>query len=439
MADTPRMTLEDYLHEAARRHPDKVAVCCGGDSVTYAHLWALVTDRARGLSARKGRAVVFRASQTIDFVVTYHAIHVARAVAVPIEATASDGQLAEVSAMLDGMTFGADIADILFTTGTTGSRKGVMVSHRAIVANGDNLIQGQGFASDLVFVITGPLNHLGSLSKLFPVVMCGATLHILEGLKDQGAFFEALGQAPGRVATFMVPAAIRMMLLLGRHQLAEMAHKVDFIETGAAPMSSSDMLLLSQTLPHTRLYNTYASTETGIVATYNYRDDCREGCVGRALPHARVRIAPDGTIVCGGDTLMSGYVGRDPQPTMAPGDEFVTADLGRLDADGMLHILGRADDMINTGGYKVAPAKVEDAAMSVAAVADCICVAGVHPVLGTVPRLLVVTRDGHALDSKALAQALARLLDPHEVPVQYEQVDEIRRTYNGKLDRKAYR
>jgi long-chain acyl-CoA synthetase len=101
--------------------------------------------------------------------------------------------------------------------------------------------------------------------------------------------------------------------------------------------------------------------------------------------------------------------------------------------------LGRADDMINTGGYKVAPAKVEDAAMAVAAVADCLCVAGHHPVLGTVPKLLVVTREGQALDRKTLAQALALQLEPHEVPVQYEQVDAIKRTFNGKPDRKAYR
>lgn len=439
MAYLPHHTLTDYLHHAARQHPHRVAVQCGTHSLTYAQLWEQVCYRARSLAPRRGRAVVFRASQCIDFVVTYHAIHLAGAVAVPLEATATDGQLSEVGAQLGDMAFGADIADILFTTGTTGSCKGVMVSHRAIVANGDNLIQGQGFASDLLFVITGPLNHLGSLSKLFPVVMCGATLHILEGMKDLGAFFDALRRAPGRVATFLVPAAIRMLLLVGRRQLEEVAHKVDFIETGAAPMSSSDMLLLSQTLPHTRLYNTYASTETGIVATYDYRDDCCEGCVGQALPHTRMRIGPDGTIVCGGETLMSGYVGSHPHPPTTAGNEFVTADLGRIDAEGRLHLLGRADDMINMGGYKVAPTKVEDAAMAVDAVADCICVAGHHPVLGTVPRLLVVTREGQALDRKALAQALALQLEPHEVPVQYEQVDAIKRTFNGKPDRKAYR
>ena len=77
-----------------------------------------------------------------------------------------------------------DTADILYTTGTTGLSKGVIISHRAIIADAENLIAGQGFSHDLAFVVNGPLNHIGSLSKIYPVVILGATLIIVDGMKD---------------------------------------------------------------------------------------------------------------------------------------------------------------------------------------------------------------------------------------------------------------
>ena len=93
---------------------------------------------------------------------------------------------------------------MLYTTGTTGKSKGVMISHRTIVADAENLIAGQGFSHDLVFVIHGPLNHIGSLSKIYPIILLGGTLRILDGLRDADAFFEAFRE-PGKYATFFVP------------------------------------------------------------------------------------------------------------------------------------------------------------------------------------------------------------------------------------------
>lgn len=84
-----------------------------------------------------------------------------------------------------------NIADVLFTTGSTGKQKGVMESYRAINANSDNLIKAQGFTKDTVFIICGPLNHIGSLSKIWPTLMLGGTLIILQGMKDINTLFDA--------------------------------------------------------------------------------------------------------------------------------------------------------------------------------------------------------------------------------------------------------
>ena len=445
------MNLEDYLHQNARCYPDKVAVVCGDTSLTYAQLWQEVARRAQDFHPHE--VVCFRSSQDIDFLVTYMAIHLAGGVAAPLEHGMPDTLFERISsAVAHSFTLHSSlpIADILYTTGTTGQSKGVMISHRALIADAENLIAGQGFSHDLVFIINGPLNHIGSLSKIWPCIILGATILIIEGMKDLNAFFRALDTPPSsfllppssklKFATFFVPATIRMILQFAPDRLASYAHKLDFIESGAAPLPQTDMKRLCELLPHTRLYNTYASTETGIIATYNYNDGrCMANCLGRPMPHSKILITLDGLIACQGDTLMSGYVG-DPEltATVLRDDTVFTSDVGILDEEGMLHLSGRASDVINVGGFKVSPIEVEEAAMASPMVSDCICISASHPVTGRALKLLVVTPPGQKLDKRTLARYLADRLEPYKVPMLYEQVDTIARTYNGKLDRKFY-
>ena len=447
------MNLEDYLYQNARCYPDKVAVVCGDTSLTYAQLWQEVARRAQDFHPHE--VVCFRSSQDIDFLVTYMAVHLAGGVAAPLEHGMPDALFERISSAVAHSSLfthhsSPPIADILYTTGTTGQSKGVMVSHRALIADAENLIAGQGFSHDLVFVINGPLNHIGSLSKIWPCIILGATILIIEGMKDLNAFFRALDTPPSslllppssklKFATFFVPATIRMILQFAPDRLASYAHKLDFIESGAAPLPQTDMQRLCELLPHTRLYNTYASTETGIIATYNYNDDrCMANCLGRPMPHSKILITPDGLIACQGDTLMSGYVG-DPEltATVLHDDTVFTSDVGILDEEGMLHLSGRASDVINVGGFKVSPIEVEEAAMASPMVSDCICISASHPVTGRALKLLVVTPSGQKLDKRTLARYLADRLEPYKVPMLYEQVDTIARTYNGKLDRKFY-
>ena len=432
------MQLEDYLRQHAEETPDRTAVICDGETISYAALYQRVQARAATLP--QGQVVVFRSSQTVDFLVTYFAIHLAGSVAAPLERDTPEPLFQEITASLTGSDLPPGSADILYTTGTTGRSKGVIISHRTILADAENLIAGQGFSRDLVFIINGPLNHIGSLSKLFPVVMLGATLYILNGMRDLNAFFDALDYPAPKMATFFVPATIRMLLQFAPERLASYANKLDFIESGAAPLAHADMLRLCELLPHTRLYNTYASTETGIIATYNFNDgQCLQGCLGRPMPHSRLVITSEGLIACQGDTLMTGYV-NDPEltATILHDDTIFTADMGHIDEEGRLRLEGRQGDVINVGGYKVAPTEVEDAALSLPQVNDCICIAVDHPLTGQALKLLVVTPEGQPFDKRQIARALKAQLETYKVPLLYEQVEKIQRTYNGKINRKFY-
>jgi acyl-CoA synthetase (AMP-forming)/AMP-acid ligase II len=223
--------------------------------------------------------------------------------------------------------------------------------------------------------------------------------------------------------------------------LADCADKIDFIETGAAAISQGDMKSLCELLPNSRLYNTYASTETGIICTYNFNDGrCVAGCLGKPMKHSQVFITENGHIACKGDTLMTGYLGDTQRTSEILKDGVVyTSDIGILDDEGMLHLLGREDDVINVGGFKVAPTEVEDIALSYPIVKDCICISVEHKITGSALKLLVVVKEGELLDKRALAQYLKSKLELYKVPLLYEKVENIKRTFNGKIDRKYYK
>lgn len=304
---------------------------------------------------------------------------------------------------------------VLRTTGSTGKPKAVTVTQQMVMRNSLNLINGHEYKDRLQFIIAGPMDHLGCWSKLFPTLMVGGTLHILpDGVKDMDAFFRVMSNPRNRYATFLVPASLRILMQFASAQLRAHADVIDFIETGAAPMSHADMQRLCQLLPHSRLYNTYASTEAGIVATYNYNDGrCKAACCGVPFSNVDFSISDNG--------LIAG-----------------SSDIGFLDEDGMLHITGRQDDIINVGGLKVAPAEIEDAAMTVAEIQDCICIPRQHPIMGQVPELLVVMRSGYNFDKRAIAKALMPLLDRYKIPQFITEADHIERTFNGKPNRSFY-
>lgn len=436
-------TLEDHLLANAKRYPEKTAIICGKDSITYGQLAQMVEMRAETLLAqgiRNGQIVPIRSSQGTEFLVEYIATHLTGATAAPLEKDIPAYSFYDMSERLKKMQVPEGIADVLFTTGTTGKSKGVMISHEAIIANAENLAEAQKFCHELVFIISGPLNHIGSLSKVYPIILLGATLYLTDGMKNTEDFFTALNYPCRKMATFLVPASIRMLMQFSSERLASYANKIDFMETGAAPIVQSDMEKLCKLLPVSRLYNTYASTETGIVCTHDFNsEECIAGCLGKPMRHSQVFITEDGHVACRGRTLMSGYVGDlELTKNILYNDTIFTSDNGYIDSNGRLHLTGRHDDVINVGGFKVDPSEVEEAALSMQGIKDCICIAASHPITGSVLKLLVVLDNAGTINKKRIAQYLKTRLESYKVPLLYEQVGKIERTFNGKTNRKYY-
>lgn len=437
------MTLEQSIYHYSISFPDKVAAVCGDAQITYSDLWEKIKWTAEILEKeglQKNRPYVFTSTQDINFIITYCAVHHLGAIAVPLEAGASDERIKAIRNEVTKSEYSDDITDILYTTGTTGQAKGVMLSSTCLEACADNFIHDLHFTSELLFIISGPLNHIASLFKMHPVLTIGGTVCILDGLKDLNAFFDIFNLPYKKFATFLVPASIRMLLQFSYDEIVKVSDKIDFIETGAAPISHNDMQQLAEALPHSRLYNTYGGTEIGCVCTYDFNDGkYMEGCIGKPMKNSSVEVTEDGNVIVSGKTIMSGYVNDEENTRRVLQDgKIFGSDLGYVDESGMIHLKGRQGDVINVGGFKVDPVEVENAASSHISVKDCICIRATHPVIGTVLKLLVVLAPGAEFNKRELALHIKSRVEPHKVPTYYEVVNEISRTYNGKLNRKHY-
>lgn len=439
------MKIIEYLKQYALSQPNKVFIYQSGgeEQITYSEFWNLVLQQAEALQTqgwKQGQIYCVRASQTAQYLALYFACHYLGIVIAPLEHDMPEDKYQAMVSRLAHTTLPSAASDILFTTGTTGSAKGVVLSHRSLEADAINLSEALAVRQDLIFILNGPINHFGNHSKVLPIVKEGASLFLMDNMKNLDYFYRALDfvkTQQGKAATFLVPASIRILMQFSSQRLASYSQDIDFIETGAAPIAQSDMQQLCHLLPNSRLYNTYASSETGVVCTYNYNDGHQfSACVGKPMKLAHVELRNE-VVVCRGEAQMMGYLEEDH---LAEGAliEIVTSDLGRFDEEGRLYLTGRAGDVINVGGLKVAPAEVEEVALSIAGIADCICIPVKHSLMGYVPKLLVVMADGHEFNKRNIALVLKQHLESYKVPVQYEQVDHIERTYNGKLNRKAY-
>ena len=382
-------SIEEYLFVHATETPEKVAVVVGTQETDYRTLYEKAFRYHEYLikaGVSKGDIVVTRASQNLDYVVTYLAIHMAGGIVtslekniplVGLEQTAirlgakfvllKEGEQPEGSwknlyynGALSDESYPVlpkfdvpdveESADILFTTGTTGASKGVELSHRALVTTAENLIYGCGYKADTFLIVPGPLNHANAIRKLFTTIVNGSTICLLSGMTDMPGFYRALDYPLGIKACCLPPAAIRTIFALTNDKIGTYSDKIDFIESASAPLPESDKLRLRQLLPKTRLYNNYGSSEAASVCMYDYsKYPDRKGCVGKEMPNSHVIIADDnhkeiksdkehmGLLACIGDVNMKGYV-NDPELTnevLIDGIVY-TNDIGYKDDEGFI-------------------------------------------------------------------------------------------------------
>ncbi len=481
--------MEALIHAVARHareRGDEPALIAGEAVVSYRRLFQLAAATSARLEAQGAgpgdRVVLIAKAGDPWFVVAYLALHFLRAVAVPLDAGRPAGfrervralvspivvldevGLASLQADLESLAEARcdrepatpspdDPAEILFTSGTTGTPKGVLLTHGNIANSTRNIVEFVGNLASDRELITIPLGHSFGLGRLRANLTVGGTAVLVPGLRFPALIFRTLGE---RAITGMscVPSGIALLMRVAGERFGELMRSLRYMELGSERMAQEAKRNLMQAMPRARLCMHYGLTEASRSAFLSFHDDAAKlESVGRAAPRVSIGIRDDagrelqdgetGRICVRAATVTPGYW-HDPNLTAARVDAegwLDTGDLGYRDAGGYLHLRGRADDVINVGGRKVYPAQVEEAALAFGGVVEAACVGLPDPsgLADEVPMLFAVKRSGEDVDDARLLCHLASRLELHAVPREVRWVTALPRTESGKLQRAALR
>jgi len=342
-----------------------------------------------------------------------------------------------------------ELAAILYTSGTTGRSKGAMLTHANLLSNARVLKDYWGWRPGDVLIHTLPIFHVHGLFVAIHGALLNGSRMIWFARFDPAATVARLKDA----TVFMgVPTLYVRMLAEPALSRAACAGMRLFI-SGSAPLLRETFDAWAARTGHVILER-YGMSETLMLTSNPCRAADGErvgGTVGFALPGVGVRVHDDkgmpvaageiGGIEVKGPNVFSGYW-RMPEKTaeeFTPDLWFKTGDVGRLDSNGRLTIVGRSKDLIISGGYNVYPAEVEGAINDLPGVAESAVVGVPHPDFGEGVVAVVVPRPGASLDGAAIAAALKGRIANFKVPKQVYVVAELPRNAMGKVQKNLLR
>ena len=476
------MTVEEQILQNAKLFPNKTALIAGETTVTYAEMWDRCLRTASVLRSRlalkKGDRVIIAAAGNIEFVYTYFGVHIAGGICVPIDPDTNQTRFdyiyestrpvavlgvlhkvdrlpvsfAEVTEGGDPVSFMPaqmdDIADVLFTTGTTGAPKGVALSYKNVAAAAENINTFVGNGRDDIELLALPVSHSFGLGRVRCVLTKGGTLVMLGTFASMKKFF-------GNMEKFhctgfgMVPASWGYIKKMSGRKIGQFADQLKYIEIGSSFMSKEDKELLMELLPNTRICMHYGSTEASRSAFMEFQA-CKDDLLtaGHASPNCDIKIfSPEGKelpygeqgeVCVKGEHVTCSYWNETPERFASDfyGEYFRTGDSGVQDERGYIYLKSRIKEMINVGGKKVSPMEVEDILNTIPGIEDSACVAMPDPegVMGELVKAFVVCKDENLTDA-AIIEILKPKLEMYKLPAVIERIDAIPRTASGKIQR----
>jgi malonyl-CoA/methylmalonyl-CoA synthetase len=332
-----------------------------------------------------------------------------------------------------------DLAVICYTSGTTGRSKGAMITHGNLLSNARTLVKLWGFTADDVLLHALPLYHIhGLFVALHCALLSGAKILLQSGFNAR----TALGDFPSATVMMGVPTFYTRLLaepLLDK----ESVRAIRLFVSGSAPLLAETFAAFEQRTGH-RILERYGMTETGMIASNPLHGERRAGTVGPPLPGVGVRIADSqdgvGVVEVKGPNVFKGYWNM-PEKTRSEFHDgyFVTGDLGMLEADGYLRLVGRAKDLIISGGLNVYPKEIEEAIDSLSGVEESAVFAIPHPDFGEAVAAAVTRRSSSAVTSESIIAALRTQLAGFKTPKRVFIVDELPRNAMGKIQKNMLR
>ncbi|MBT2235371.1 AMP-binding protein [Nonomuraea sp. NEAU-A123] len=443
------------LAEAGVRPGDRVVVMMANSpevGLIYQAIWAagaVVTPVVFLVGAEELRHILVDSGATA-IVTSPELVETVRATEVQVPIFVDTGELERAAERGPVERDATDLAALMYTGGTTGMAKGVMLSHRGLWQVAKDAYEMSHQEGKNRAIVPVPLSHS------YGLILTVAGMHATEPQQtvlmrwfDPKAFLE-LAAARRTQYGAVVPAMLQMLLAepLESHPLPDLA----FLTCGAAPLGRETLEEFERRMPGVQILEGYGMTETSAVTTFNPPGRRRAGSVGLPLPGYTITIRDSsgdkaepgdvGEICVSGDSLMLGYWGEhatDPADTTLAEGELRTGDLGCMDDDGYLYVVDRKKDLIIRGGFNVFPRDVEDALNEHPDVVMSGVVGRADPRVGEEVVAFVQLKPGATATADELMSwardRVGRVKYPREVMF----VDSIPVTSVLKLDRKALR
>ncbi|MGZ4246628.1 MAG: class I adenylate-forming enzyme family protein, partial [Solirubrobacteraceae bacterium] len=445
---------------------DRVVVCmanCPEVSIAYQALWragAVVTPATFLLPAPELRHVIANAEARAVIATPEFIPKVAEAVrgldhlAFVISTEAAGDEVLELSELerADPGPIVAraddDLAALLYTGGTTGRAKGVMLSHANLYFSGRQAHDAAHVPGVVRHLTTLPLSHAyGLLVTIAGMHTTEQAVNVLLRWFDPAGFLELIGEH-GLQVSAVVPTMLQILLgmPLEEYDLSSLA----WLSSGGAPLAPEVEQEFLRRVPSVTIRQGYGLTESAALISTNPTDGVRSGSVGRPVPGTEVEIRDDdgralpageaGEVCARSPGIMQGYW-RAPEATSEALKDgwLLTGDIGYLDADGYLHIVDRKKDLIIRGGFNVYPRDVEDALVQHPAVQMAAVVGRPSERHGEEVVAFVSLAPGAETTGEELIDWAREHIGGYKYPREVHVVDAIPLTAVGKVDRKAVR
>ena len=357
--------------------------------------------------------------------------------------------LASAAPVIDSMRKNADLAAVMYTGGTTGVSKGVMLTHANIYVNALSAVAAVTRPAQSVGIQAAPMFHIGGLGLTIQLMLRLCKQVILPAF-DETAVLRAISEEKGQ-EIFMVPAMLKRLLEAPQFADYDLS-SLTLVLYGAAPIDITLLNHAIKTLPQANFAQMYGMTELSPVistlpAWCHTVDGQRSGklrSAGLPVPIAEIRIVdnrdsdvPQGTvgeIVARGPMVMVGYWNKPEQTAAALRNGWMhTGDCGYMDADGFIYMVDHIKDMIVSGGENVYSAEVENAILQMPEVALCAVIGVPDDKWGERVHAVIVLRPGKALDAQAVTEHCKGIIGSYKCPRSVEFRVELPFSAAGKL------
>ena len=340
-----------------------------------------------------------------------------------------------------------DLAAFLYTSGTTGRSKGAMLTHDNLLSNAETLREVWRFTADDRLLHALPIFHThGLFVAVNTVTAAGGSMIWLPGFKLD----EVISHMPDATSMMGVPTFYTRLLDDARFTRELVAH-MRLFTSGSAPLLAETHVAFEERTGH-RILERYGMTETNMNTSNPYDGERRAGTVGFPLPGVELRICnPEtgeelsqgdiGVIEVRGANVFKGYW-RMPEKTREEFRDdgfFITGDLGKIDEDGYVHIVGRAKDLIISGGYNIYPKEIELLLDEQEGVLETAVIGIPHPDFGEAVVAAVVPQKDVSLCEEDILEAIRDKIARFKQPKRLFVVDELPRNTMGKVQKNLLR